>query len=127
MNKVFLIGRLTKDVELRVTQTGKPVASFSIAVDKRNRNDGADFFECVAWNGTAEAMERYVHKGSKVSIVGRLQTRNFTNRDGVKVYVTEVVAEEVEFLDPRKAAEPTQQQPSPEKFVETDEEKGLPF
>lgn len=101
MNKVILIGRTTKDVELRLTAMGKPVASFTIAVDKRNRNDGAEFFDCVAWNATAEAMDKYVHKGSEIAICGRLTNRNFTNRDGVKVYKTEVVADEVKFISTR--------------------------
>ena len=125
MNKIFLIGRTTKDVELRVTQTGKPVASFSLAVDRRTKQDGADFFDCVAWNGTAEAMDKYVRKGSKIAVTGRLQTRNYKNRDGVTIYKTEVVAEEVDFLDTRSAAEATPE-PRPAEFAETDEE-GLPF
>lgn len=124
-----MIGRTTKDVELRYTQTGKPVASFSIAVDKRNRNDGADFFDCVAWNATAEAMDKYVPKGSKISIVGRLANLNYKNRDGVTVYKTEIVAEDVQFLDTLRKTTPGDPpaNPAPGQFTETDDDGELPF
>ena len=132
MNKVIMIGRTTKDVELRYTQTGKPVASFSIAVDKRNRNDGADFFDCVAWNATAEAMDKYVPKGSKISIVGRLANRNYKNRDGVTVYKNEIIADEVEFIDTRGKATPSAPtdpapESSPENRFDELEDGELPF
>lgn len=93
MNKTFLLGRLTKDVELRHTQNETAVASFTIAV---NRKDKADFINCVAWNKQAEFISKYFNKGSQICLVGRLQTRDY-EKDGKKVFITEVVAEEVYF------------------------------
>lgn len=93
MNKVILMGRLTKDVELRHTQNEKAVASFTIAV---NRKDKADFINIVAWNKLAEFISNYFNKGSQMCLVGRLQTRDY-EKDGKKVFITEVIAEEVYF------------------------------
>lgn len=133
MNTVMLIGRLTKDIEIRSTQTGKPVASFSLAVDRRGKDAGADFISCVAWNQTAEAMNRYLHKGSKIAVVGRLQTRTYDGRDG-KRYVTEVIVNEVDFLDTKTDSKPAEKQTSPaslasdDEFVELDADDGaLPW
>lgn len=102
LNKVILIGRTTKDVDLRKTTSGTAVATFTLAVDNRFvQKDGqntADFISCVAWNNTAEFLDKYVKKGSLVSIEGRIQTRNYDNKDGNRVYVTEVVAENVRML-----------------------------
>ena len=102
LNKVILIGRTTKDVDLRKTSSGTAVATFTLAVDNRFvQKDGqntADFISCVAWNSTAEFMNNYVKKGSLVAVEGRIQTRNYDNKDGNRVYVTEVVAENVRML-----------------------------
>ncbi len=103
MNRVILIGRLTKDVEMRKTTSGTSVASFTIAVNRRSRTEGqpdADFIGCVAWNKTAELLAQYTHKGSQIGVEGRIQTRNY-ERDGQRVYVTEVVCESVQFLEPK--------------------------
>ena len=111
MNKVILMGRLTRDPEVRYTQgeSSLCIANFSIAVDRRfNRNnqDGqtADFINCVAFGKLAEHVEKYYRKGLKTALTGRIQTRNYTNRDGQKVYVTEVVVEELEFAESKNAA-----------------------
>ncbi len=105
MNKVVLIGRLTKDPELRYTGQGTPVASFSIAVNRRKQKDKpqeADFINCVAWGITGENLSKYQSKGSQIAVHGRIQTRNYENKEGKRVYVTEVVAEEIEFLGSKK-------------------------
>lgn len=109
MNKVFQIGNLTRDVELGETASGISVARFSIAVNRRFQNaDGervTDFFNIVVWRGQAENCAKYLKKGSKVAVVGELQTRNYEAQDGTKRYVTEIVADEVEFLSARQESE----------------------
>ena len=99
VNQVFLIGRLTRDVELRSTTTGKNVASFTLAVDKQG--EGADFIDCTAWDKTAELMEQYTQKGSKVHVQGRLNHRTW-EQDGQKRSKVEVTAFDVTFLDSKE-------------------------
>ena len=106
MNKVILIGRLTKDVELRYTQTNNTaVASFCLAVNRKFVKNGeerqADFFNIIAWNKLAETISKYLFKGNQVAISGRLETRSCDDENGQKHYVTEVIAEEVDFIEPR--------------------------
>lgn len=109
LNRVILIGRVTKDVELRNTSNGTPVTSFTLAVNRRMSQDNqADFINCVAWNKTAELMAQYVKKGALISIEGRIQTRNYDNKDGQKVYVTEVVTDSVQFLESKSSREKQQ-------------------
>ena len=102
MNKVMLIGRLTRDPELRYTQSGTAVASFSLAVDRRFSNQNgereADFINCVAWNKSAEFVANYFHKGKQMALEGRLQVRSYEGNDGQRRWVTEVVAEQIEFV-----------------------------
>ena len=102
MNKAILVGRLTKDPELKTTGSGVNVCSFTIAVNRRFRNaEGnydADFINCVAWRQQAEFLSRFFAKGRMVGVVGSIQTRNY-ERDGQRVYVTEVVADEISFVD----------------------------
>ena len=106
MNKICLIGRLTKDVEVRYTQSSNTmVASFSLAVNRRFAKEGeqkTDFINIVAWSKTAEFCSKYFKKGQQIGVIGRLQTRNYDKEDGTKVYVTEVVAEEVYFADSKR-------------------------
>ena len=106
MNKVILTGNLTRDVELATTQSGISVARFTIAVQRRFANaDGereADFINIVVWRGQAENCNKYLQKGSKCAVVGSLQTRSYDADDGSKRYVTEVVAESVEFIGNKK-------------------------
>jgi single-strand DNA-binding protein len=104
MNKVILIGRLTKDVELRYTQTNNTaVASFSLAVNRKFVKNGeerqADFFNVIAWNKLAETISKYLFKGNQVAISGRLETRSWDDENGQKHYVTEIIAEEVDFIE----------------------------
>lgn len=99
MNNANLIGRLTRDVELRYTQAGKAVASFTLAINRGfGKDNEADFIQCVTWEKTAENMAQYTGKGSQVGITGRIQTRRYENKDGQTVNVTEVVANMVEFI-----------------------------
>lgn len=117
INNVVLVGRLTKDVEVKKTQSGLSVASFTIACDRRlsqeqrnNNEQSADFISCVAWRGSADFLGQYSHKGDTVGIEGRIQTRNY-DRDGQKVYVTEIVANSVSILhstQPRQTQQQTQ-------------------
>ena len=102
MNKVELVGRLTRDVEIRTTESGTVTARFSIAVSRRFKNaEGvyeADFINCVAFGKTAEFIGKYFSKGSMIGVTGRIQTGSYTNKDGQKVYTTDVVIEECEFV-----------------------------
>ena len=109
MNKVILMGRLTRDPEVRYTQGEEPMAitRFTLAVDRRGKRDGeasADFHSCVCFRRTAEFIEKYAHQGTKLVVVGRIQTGSYTNRDGQKVYTTDVVVEEAEFAESKAAA-----------------------
>lgn len=99
-NIAVLIGRPTKNIELRTTQSGISVASFTLAVDKDSskQKDEADFVPCVAWNRTAEILSQYAGKGRLICVEGRIQTRNYDNKEGQRVYATEVVAERVKLL-----------------------------
>lgn len=103
MNKVVLIGRLTRDVELRYTPNNVPTATFTLAVNRNFTNQSgekeSDFINIVVWRKQAENCKNYLTKGSQVAIEGRIQTRNYDGTDGKKVYVTEVVADSVEFLN----------------------------
>lgn len=112
MNKVILVGRLSKDPEARYTQGDNPmcVARYSIAVDRRFKRDGeptADFINCVAFGKTGEFAEKYFTKGMRVAVSGRLTTNSYTNKDGVKVYTTEVTVEEHEFAQSKSENETT--------------------
>ncbi|MBQ8816475.1 MAG: single-stranded DNA-binding protein [Lachnospiraceae bacterium] len=110
MNKVILMGRLVRDPEVRYSQgdNATAVARYTLAVDRRfNRNNGedsADFIGCVAFGRAAEFAERYLHKGTKIAITGRIQTGSYTNKDGVRVYTTDVVVEEQEFAESKNAS-----------------------
>lgn len=98
-NKVILGGRLTADVEQKTTQNGVAVAQFSIAINRRGKDAQTDFINCVAWRGTAEFVAKYFRKGSSICVVGELQTRTWTDKDGGKRYATEVIASEASFVD----------------------------
>ena len=111
MNKVILMGRLTRDPEVRYSQGDNPmaIARFSLAVDRRrtsNNQDGqtADFINIVTFGKLGEFAEKYLHKGTKVTLSGRIQTGSYTNKDGQKVYTTEVVADEIEFAESKNSS-----------------------
>ena len=104
INRVVLVGRMTKDPVLRKTGTGASVTSFSVACDRRIKTEGqptADFINCVCWNKVADNTAQFTHKGSLVGVEGRIQTRSYDDQSGRRVYVTEVVADSVQFLEPK--------------------------
>lgn len=108
MNKVILMGRLTRDPEVRYSQgeNATAVARYSLAVDRRFKRDGeptADFINCLAFGKAAEFAERYLRQGTKIAITGRIQTGSYTNRDGQKVYTTDIVIEEQEFAESKNS------------------------
>lgn len=105
INNVTIIGRTTKDIELRATSSGTNNASFTLAVERNFKNANGeketDFINCVAWRKTAEILAQYAPKGSMIGVRGRIQTRNYENNQGVRVYVTEIVADEIQLIDTR--------------------------
>lgn len=110
MNKVILMGRLTRDPEVRYSsgENATAVARFSLAVDRRFKREGeqnADFISCVAFGKTAEFIEKYFRKGMRMTLAGRIQTGSYTNKEGNKVYTTDVFVEECEFAESKKASE----------------------
>lgn len=109
MNKVILMGRLTRDPEVRYSAKGDSqeqmcIARYTLAVDRRGKDAGTDFPSVVAFGKAAEFAEKYLHKGTKIVLTGRIQTGSYTNRDGVKVYTTDIVAEDQEFAESKAAA-----------------------
>lgn len=107
-NKVILGGRLTAEPELKTTQSGKSVCSFSIAVNRKFKQQGqsdADFFNVVAWDGLADTVARYFHKGSSICVVGSIQNRSWTGNNNQKRYATDIVANEVCFVDSKSESE----------------------
>lgn len=135
MNKVFLIGRLTADPEVRYTNDQKAVANYTLAVDRRAARNAeghteADFIRCVAWEKRAEFAEKYLRKGTKIAVSGRIQTGSYTGKDGKKVYTTDVIVEEVEFAGAKQEGEPPKQTASTpaDDFVNVpDDMDDLPF
>ena len=122
MNTVILVGRLTKDIDVRQTTSGTLVGRFSLAVDRFGKNKGADFINCVAFDKKAEVLQMYTHKGSKIAVIGRIQTGSYTNKDGQKVYTTDVIVNEIEFCESRK------EEPKEEKTEDISSlEEDLPF
>lgn len=105
INNVVLVGRLTKDVDLRYTSSNQPVAQFTLAVNRNFKNQAgereADFINCVMWGKQAENLANWTKKGHQIGIVGRIQTRNYENQQGQRVYVTEVVADSFQVLEKR--------------------------
>ena len=150
MNKVILMGRLTRDPEVRYSQGERAmaIARYTLAVDRRGRRSGgddgaqtADFITCVAFDRAGEFAEKYFHQGTKVVVTGRIQTGSYTNRDGQKVYTTEVIVEDQEFAESKNAAggneggyRPTER-PAPSSAIgdgfmnipDGVEDEGLPF
>ena len=134
MNKAILIGNLTRDPEVRTTPNGNMCAMFTLAINRRfkdsNGNKQADFISIVAWRQLAELCQKYLKKGRKVSVVGQIQTRSYDAQDGTKRYVTEIVADEIEFLSSANAGNGAPMPPEPEYgqggFTEVDDEE-MPF
>lgn len=108
MNAVQLVGRFTRDPDVRYTDGGLSIARFTIAVDRRFKKEGeqaADFINCVSFGKTAEFIEKYFGKGMRIGVTGRIQTGSYTNNDGVKVYTTDVIVEAVEFVESKSNAD----------------------
>jgi len=135
MNKTLLIGRATKDPDIRYTQSEQPmtIARFNLAVDRRFKKEGeqqtADFISCVAFGKTAEFIEKYVFKGTKIAVEGRIQTGSYTNNDGNKVYTTDVVVEQVEFAGSKTDSKSAAKESNDDFMNVADEldDEGLPF
>lgn len=125
LNKVILLGRLTKDPELRRTDSGKAVATFTVAVDNgHGENKKTDFINCVAWEKTAEFINNWFGKGRMIALVGRISTRTYEGQDGRKNYVTEVVVNEVSFADSKKEETAPKEN---EDFTPVENDTGLPW
>lgn len=125
LNKVVLIGNLTKDVELKTTPSGISVCRFDLAVSRPANQDGervTDFFDCTAWRGTAEAIAKYCKKGHKLAVTGSVQTRTYEDNNGVKRKVFDIIVQDVEFLTPK--AESSQSKPT---LQPMDDDDGIPF
>lgn len=126
INRVVLLGRLTRDVDLKYTQSGTAVGSFSLAVQRpfkdANGERSSDFVNAIIWRKPAENFANFVHKGSLVGIEGRLQTRNYENNQGQRVYVTEVVVDNFSLLEKKGASQNAQQQPA-DPFANSDNGK----
>ena len=127
MNKTQLIGRVTKTIELKKTPSGKSTCSFTLAVNRRVKTEGqpdADFITCVAWGKTAEILSQYVSKGNRLGVSGRIQTRNYES-NGRTVYVTEVVVDEVEFLENKRDGSERSEKPSDERDNQNEYSSGF--
>ena len=128
LNKIIIQGRLTKDVELRYTQTQKPVASFTLAVDRDGRDAGTDFINCVAWNNTATFVDKYFSKGDSAIVSGRLNMRDWEDKNGNKRVSAEVVADNVYFCGGKKNDAQGEKQPQTAGFGGMEDADGdLPF
>lgn len=134
MNKLTIIGNLTRDVELRTASNGKNVASFTVAVNRRSKTtETADYFRVSAWNGLAETCHKYLAKGRKVCVVGAVSCRTYTGSDGTTHASMEVMADDVEFLSaPQQGTQPAQPaqeaQPQPQtEYVQVNMTEDLPF
>lgn len=113
-NYVILIGRSTRNIETK-TSGETTVARFSLAVDRRSKDKATDFISCVAFNKTAEILSKYVKQGTKIAVSGEIRTGNYTNKDGVKVYTTDVLVNEFEFCESKK-----EQESAPDQFIPED-------
>lgn len=130
INKAILMGRLTRDPVIRHTDSGKAVCNFTVAIDNGyGEEKSADFISCVAWNKTAEFVDKYFAKGRMIIVVGRIQTRTWEDRDGKKNYVTEVVASEVAFGETKRNAETNSagHTSANDDFTPIDSDDDLPF
>lgn len=126
MNNISLVGRLVKDPELRYTPSGVAVGNFTLAVNRPFKQEGqqeADFIQGVVWRKSAENLANYMKKGSQIGVTGAIQTRNYEDKDGKRVYVTEVVANHIEFLEPRNSngQQPGQTQNKPSQNQQVDD------
>lgn len=138
MNKVILMGRLTREPDVRTAQSGTQIARYTLAVDRRRRNEEqtADFINCIAFGKSAEFAEKYLNQGTKILVTGHIQTGSYTNKDGQKVYTTDIVVEDQEFAESKKASgsqeapQPAPDIPATDDFMDIPdglEQEQLPF
>ena len=131
MNKAILMGRLTKEPELKSTQNGISRCSFTLAVDRRFKNaDGereTDFINCTAWRSTAEFISKYFRKGQRIAVVGSIQVRSYETDEGERRYITEVIAEEAYFADGYQESNQGQQKSSGSDYFNAEDDDDLPF
>jgi single-strand DNA-binding protein len=129
MNKAFFMGRITKDIDAKQTASGISVATFSIAVDRKFKNQNGeketDFFNCVAWRGTADFVSKYFKKGNKILVIGSLQNRSYDDKDGNKRYVTELIVDDAEFCESKR--DDSNNANVPDGFIMADDSTSLPF
>ena len=127
MNKVFIMGRLVRDPELRHTNSGTAVASFTLAVDRNGKEKATDFIDCVAWKNTADFVSNYFTKGRMAVVEGRLQIREWTDNGGSKRKNTEVIVDNIYFGDSKKEADPLDTFVKENKFVAVEDDGEFPF
>lgn len=135
MNRVCLCGRLTKDPDVRYTQGAEPmaIARYTLAVDRRTKEKETDFISCIAFGKSAEFAEKYLHKGIKIAVEGRIQTGSYTNKDGKKIYTTDVVVESTEFAESKNSAQQAPAEPTADmdegfmRIPDGVDDEGLPF
>jgi single-strand DNA-binding protein len=135
MNKVFLIGNLTRDPELNETQSGISVCRFTIAVGRNyTQGDGerqTDFFNCVAWRNLAETIAQYCKKGNKVAVTGSIQLRNYEDNQGIKRTAVDIITQDIEFLTPKAREDEVMEEPTPRRKRPTmqpmDDDSDIPF
>lgn len=123
MNLVVLMGRLTRDPEVRMSQNGTNIARYTLAVDRRFKRDGeptADFIRCVAFGKSADFAEKWLSKGIKIAVSGRIQTGSYTDKDGKTVYTTDVIVDSQEFAESKSAERPEAPEPGDDDFLEID-------
>lgn len=127
-NRVTLGGRLTADVEIKQTPNGVPVASFSIAINRKRDKEKTDFINCVAWRNTAEFIAKYFRKGSSIMVEGEIQTRSWDDPNGQKRYATEVIVSDAYFVDSKgEGGNVSAPNPQEAEFMEVDDGSELPF
>lgn len=127
MNKVELLGRMTKDPDVRYTTQGLAVARFTLAINRRKKEDGADFISCKAFGKTGELLEKYIHKGDQLCVCGRIETGSYDDKDGKKVYTFEVVADEIHFVGGKREGEKPVEKPAEQERFEDAKADDLHF
>jgi single-strand DNA-binding protein len=129
MNTWCGIGRITKDVEVRYTTSQMAVTSFTVAIDRHDKEKNCDFVSCVAFGKTAENMEKYLSKGDKIAVVGRIQTGSYKNKDGKTVYTTDIIANNVEFIETKGNSQKTEPKSDADGFMQMSDtmKEELPF
>lgn len=127
MNLAILMGRLTKDPDISTSQNGTQIARYTIAIDRIGKDQGADFISCVAFNKSAEFADKYLKKGTKIAIEGAIRTGSYTNKDGQKVYTTDVIVNRQEFAESKGEAKPAETKDEPFMAIPGGIDDEIPF